>query len=216
MNKREHAVMKWATAVSALALNAALLSTNAMAQTAHIQADVQPHGNPVSSFETTYTPENSNYFYVSELRQLAADKDAVSALWLTLGTGNTPYALIIVSTTMLNEPLKVGHYENVQRGPFEEAGHAGFYVGYQGSGNNEMWGSFDILDISFLPDGKLGALSMTFDMAGSSSYGVDVSTWDTVKGSFSYQAAGVVPEPGAAALFGFGALMLGFAVRRKP
>jgi len=58
--------------------------------------------------------------------------------------------------------LHVGDYPNATRAPFEAPGVPGLWFAANGRGDNEITGSFRILDIGFNPAGEIATLAVDF------------------------------------------------------
>ena len=122
------------------------------------------------------------------------------------------YASLTFSTHMLGIALQSGVYNNAQRFPFEQSGHAGLDVTFYDEGSNMLTGSFTITDAQFYKDMQgayhVAAFAATFDQ-------VSDNNTSHVTGSISYLAS--VPEPSSLILcLVAGSIGLGFnRVRRK-
>jgi len=188
----------------------AFSSLDALAQTAHLQFDQTYWAGYNYSIDETYTPENSNMFSVTQYPTTSGANDTATVIF-NMGLG-TNWTFLRFSTAQLNAPLTVGHYENSMRPPIEDPGHPGFDIGYNNSGNNSVWGTFDITELSYSADGKIDTFAATFDVSGGPGYG---AVSDTYKGTFTYTAA--VPElsSGPMMLIGLGAIAAGVTTRRR-
>lgn len=125
-----------------------------------------------------------------------------------LDSDTFPTAMMRVGTWKLGTPLVPGEYLNAQNLPFEDPGHPGLDVTYQGRGENTITGQFTLFEVTYSAHlGRILSLVFEFEQHGD-------GREPAIRGRLDYNAAGLpIPEPSTALLTLFGLVGLGWRRR---
>jgi hypothetical protein len=152
----------------------------------------------------TITPSNGFTFNGFRYFSQGAYTNAVS---ISL-TSSTEFWYLDFVGPHLTLPV-TGSYPNAARWPFQSSDQPGLSFVGDGRGDNELIGSFEVLDATFDGSGNLLSFAADFTQYDEG----DFSAWN--RGSIRYHSAVPVPEPSSVLLAIAGALICGGAVRRR-
>ena len=98
------------------------------------------------SFDITYTPSNSMFFFPMVSSLTPVPSYITFLLGTVTGGPDNTFAILAFSTNQLGIPIQPGFYSDAQRAPFADPGHPGLDISFQNRGCNTLEGSF--LDVS--------------------------------------------------------------------
>jgi len=104
------------------------------------------------------------------------------------------------------QSLQVGAYDNAIRYPFNEGAQSGMDIYGDGRGSNQVSASFQVLEISWNPDGTLASFAADFTHLSEGN-----PNWFTI-GQMRYNSTVPIPET---SVLTFGLIALPGLVRRK-
>jgi hypothetical protein len=173
--------------------------SSSWAQVAHLTLQSEP-GDFIGAggtFDITYTPENSDFFFVNIFESPPTFLQFILGT-VTSGRDNT-FASLDFGTNQLGIPIQPGFYADAERAAFASLGHPGLDVSFQNRGCNTLTGNFTISEATFTPD-----LQTITSFVASFEQHCEGAT-PALFGTFSY----VIPEPSTLAVgVGTGAVWL--------
>jgi hypothetical protein len=167
---------------------------------AHLTLTSEPgdHVGQGGSFDFTYTPANSDFFFASVLSLPPVPSFLDFVLGTATGGADDTFATLSFSTTQLGIAITAGFYPDAERAAFAAAGHPGLEVTFQNRGCNTLTGSFSVDEVTFSPEGLIDTLSAQFEQHCEGAA-------PALFGTFTFEAE--VPEPAVVALVTCGLLL---------
>lgn len=157
------------------------------------------------SFDITYTPADSDFFF-PEIRRTIGPDNAPAELLFVLGTvtgglDNT-FALLFFGTDQLGIPIQPGVYPDAERADFASPGHPGLDISFQNRGCSTVTGNFTIQEATFSEE-ALAATGSSIERFSATFEQHCEGGAPALFGSFTYDALGrAVPEPETIVLIG--------------